>query len=47
MKYIIGIIQPDRLDEVVEALEEEEIILLTAWPKSTEATSRRAAFYIS
>jgi nitrogen regulatory protein P-II 2 len=29
MKYIIGIIQPDRLDEVVEALEEEEIILLT------------------
>jgi len=29
MKYIVAIIQPDRLDEVVEALEEEEIILLT------------------
>ncbi len=29
MKYIIAIIQPDRLDEVVAALEEEEIILLT------------------
>lgn len=29
MKYIIAIIQPDRLDEVVAALEEEEINLLT------------------
>jgi nitrogen regulatory protein PII len=29
MKYIIGIIQPDRLDEVIAALEEEEILLLT------------------
>ncbi len=29
MKYIIAIIQPDRLDEVVAALEEEEIILVT------------------
>ena len=29
MKYIIAIIQPDRLDEVIAALEEEEIILLT------------------
>ena len=29
MKYIIAIIQPDRLDEVIVALEEEEIILLT------------------
>ena len=29
MKYIIAIIQPDRLDEVVAALEEEEIVLLT------------------
>lgn len=29
MKYIVAIIQPDRLDEVIEALEEEEIILLT------------------
>jgi 2-phospho-L-lactate guanylyltransferase (CobY/MobA/RfbA family) len=29
MKYIIAIIQPDRLDEVIKALEEEEIILLT------------------
>jgi nitrogen regulatory protein P-II 1 len=29
MKYIIAIIQPDRLDEVLAALEEEEIILVT------------------
>jgi nitrogen regulatory protein P-II 1 len=29
VKYIIAIIQPDRLDEVIAALEEEEIILLT------------------
>jgi nitrogen regulatory protein P-II 2 len=29
MKYIIAIIQPDRLDEVIAALEEEEFILLT------------------
>jgi nitrogen regulatory protein P-II 1 len=29
MKYVIAIIQPDKLDEVVAALEEEEIILLT------------------
>lgn len=29
MKYLIAIIQPDRLDEVIAALEEEEIILLT------------------
>lgn len=29
MKYIIAIIQPDRLDEVIAALEEEEINLLT------------------
>jgi nitrogen regulatory protein P-II 2 len=29
MKYVIAIIQPDRLDEVIEALEEEELILLT------------------
>ena len=29
MKYIIAIIQPDRLDEVIAALEEEEIILVT------------------
>ena len=29
MKYIIAIIQPDRLDDVIAALEEEEIILLT------------------
>ena len=29
MKYIIAIIQPDRLDEVIAALEEEELILLT------------------
>jgi nitrogen regulatory protein P-II 2 len=29
MKYIIAIIQPDRLDEVIEALTEAEINLLT------------------
>jgi len=29
MKYIIAIIQPDRLDEVMAALEEEEVFLLT------------------
>ncbi len=29
MKYIVAIIQPDRLDEVIAALEEEELILLT------------------
>ncbi len=29
MKYIIAIIQPDRLDEVVEALTESEINLMT------------------
>jgi nitrogen regulatory protein P-II 1 len=29
MKYIIAIIQPDKLDDVIAALEEEEIILLT------------------
>lgn len=29
MKYIIAIIQPDRLDDVIAALEEEEILLLT------------------
>jgi nitrogen regulatory protein P-II 2 len=29
MKYIIAIIQPDRLDEVMSALEEEEINLIT------------------
>jgi nitrogen regulatory protein P-II 2 len=29
MKYIIAIIQPDRLDEVIAALEEEEINLFT------------------
>ncbi len=29
MKYIIAIIQPDRLDDVIAALEEEEIFLLT------------------
>jgi len=29
MKYLIAIIQPDRLDEVIAALEEEEILLLT------------------
>ncbi len=29
MKYIVAIIQPDRLDEVMAALEEEEINLIT------------------
>jgi nitrogen regulatory protein P-II 2 len=29
VKYVIAIVQPDRLDEVIAALEEEEIILLT------------------
>ncbi len=29
MKYIIGIIQPDRLDDVLEKLEEKEIHLVT------------------
>lgn len=29
MKYIIAIVQPDRLDEVVEALTEAEINLMT------------------
>lgn len=29
MKYVIAIIQPDKLDDVISALEEEEIILLT------------------
>ena len=29
MKYIIAIIQPDRLDEVLELLEEKEIHLVT------------------
>jgi nitrogen regulatory protein P-II 2 len=29
MKYIIAIIQPDKLDDVIAALEEEEIVLLT------------------
>jgi nitrogen regulatory protein P-II 2 len=29
MKYIIGIIQPDRLDEVLKKLEEKEIHLVT------------------
>jgi nitrogen regulatory protein P-II 2 len=29
MKYIIAIIQPDRLDEVIAALSEEEINLMT------------------
>jgi nitrogen regulatory protein P-II 1 len=29
MKYIIGIIQPDRLDEVLERLTEKEIHLVT------------------
>jgi nitrogen regulatory protein P-II 2 len=29
MKYIIGIIQPDRLDEVLKKLTEEEIHLVT------------------
>ncbi|MCL5734472.1 MAG: P-II family nitrogen regulator [Actinobacteria bacterium] len=29
MKYIIAVIQPDRLDDVIEALTEEEINLMT------------------
>jgi len=29
MKYIIAIIQPDRLDEVMAALEEEDVNLIT------------------
>jgi nitrogen regulatory protein P-II 1 len=29
MKYIIAIIQPDRLDEVMQALEEKEVHLVT------------------
>jgi nitrogen regulatory protein P-II 2 len=29
MKYIIAVIQPDRLDEVIAALSEEEINLMT------------------
>ncbi len=29
MKYIIAVIQPDRLDEVMAALEEEEVNLIT------------------
>jgi nitrogen regulatory protein P-II 1 len=29
VKYIVAIIQPDRLDEVIEALSEEEINLIT------------------
>jgi len=29
MKYVIAIIQPDRLDEVIATLEEEEFILVT------------------
>jgi nitrogen regulatory protein P-II 2 len=29
MKYIIAIIQPDRLDEVMAALEDEEVNLIT------------------
>src|SRR5690606_38146290 len=29
MKYVIAIIQPDRLDDVIAALEEEDINLLT------------------
>lgn len=29
MKYIVAIIQPDKLDDVIAALEEEEINLLT------------------
>jgi nitrogen regulatory protein P-II 2 len=29
MKYIIAVVQPDRLDSVIEALAEEEIFLLT------------------
>jgi len=29
MKYIVGIIQPDRLDEVLKRLTEEEVYLVT------------------
>jgi len=29
MKYVVAIIQPDRLDSVIEALTEEEINLMT------------------
>ena len=29
MKYIVAIIQPDRLDEVLDALEKKEIHLVT------------------
>ena len=29
MKYIVAIIQPDRLDEVLQRLEEKEIHLVT------------------
>ena len=30
MKYIIAIIQPDRMNEILEKLEEKEIHLVTA-----------------
>jgi len=29
MKYIIGVIQPDRLDEVLKRLTDEEVLLVT------------------
>lgn len=29
MKYVIAVIQPDRLDEVMDLLEEKEILLVT------------------
>jgi nitrogen regulatory protein P-II 1 len=32
MKYIIAVIQPDRLDEVLKKLDEKEIHLLTVTP---------------
>jgi len=32
MKYIVAIIQPDRLNEVLDRLEEKEIHLVTATP---------------
>jgi nitrogen regulatory protein P-II 1 len=32
MKYLVAIIQPDRLDEVMELLEEKEIHLVTVTP---------------
>src|SRR6185437_15398819 len=32
MKYIVAIIQPDRLDEVLKLLEEKEIHLVTVTP---------------